>query len=144
MPPDSHPARDSSCDHPQCYPTLEYNSPDESAGQSYPTLEDVTQDSERAGVASEDCGVPATAVQAQLDKISEILGQVEALRGQVTSFAGRAGSKSYVYLEESLMSHLLSLDSTQTFGLMQVRSARKNVATAIQDLLAVLESRAVP
>ena len=124
----------------QGYPTSRDVAPDERAGESYPTLESVTPD-ER--VVLEESGVPAAAVQAQLDKISEILCQVEALRGQVTAFTGHTGSKSYLCLEESLMSYLLSLDATQTFGLAQVRSARKNVVTAIQDLLAVLESRAV-
>ena len=152
---DSHPVAAARSIH-QRYPTLEDTTSDERseqgcpiprdvtlderAGQSYPALESVTPDEQ---VVSEEGGVAATTVQAQLDKISEILRQVEELRGQIMAFAGQAGSKSYVYLEESLMSYLLSLDATQTFGLTQVRSARKNVATAIQHLLAVLESRAV-
>ena len=81
-------------------------------------------------------------VEVQLDKIRDIERQVETLRHQVTSFTGEIGSKNYVYIEEALMAQLLSLDSTETFGLAQIRTARKVVVTAIQHLLAGLEARA--
>ena len=110
----------------------------------YPTLEDPEPASPSASDTAEQCSVPAAQVQAQLDRISEIAGLVEALRGQVTVFQGHAGSgsKSYVFLEATLMSHLLALDSTQTFGLQRVRSARRGVVATVQELLAELETRA--
>lgn len=87
--------------------------------------------------------VLATEIQEQLDRICEIQEKVELMRDQVTSFQGQTGSKDYIYMEETLMAHLLSLDSTQTFGLARVRTARKKVATNIQHLLSLLETRAV-
>ena len=108
----------------------------------YPTLEDPEPASPSPPDTAEQCSVPAAQVQAQLDRISEIGGLVEALRGQVTVFQRQAGSKSYVLLEETLMSHLLALDSTQTFGLQRVRSARRGVVATVQELLAELETRA--
>ena len=87
--------------------------------------------------------VPVTEVEAQLARIRDIAAQVEALQGEVASFSGEVGSKRYVFLEESLMSQLLALDSTQTFGLQQIRSARKTVTTHIQNLLSQLEALAV-
>ena len=87
--------------------------------------------------------VPAEDIQLQLDKIAEIRSKVEAFREAVASYEGQAGSKSYIFLEESLMSLLLSLDDTQTFGLSDLRHSRKGVVTLIQDLLQLLESRAL-
>lgn len=87
--------------------------------------------------------VLAAEVQEQLDRICEIQEKVESLRDQVTSFHGQTGSKDYIYIEETLMAHLLSLDSTQTFGLARVRTARKKVVTNIQHLLSLLETRAI-
>ena len=81
-------------------------------------------------------------VEIQLTRIRDIAGRVEALRNDITSFSGGAGSKRYIFLEETLMTHLLALDSTETFGLPRVRSERKRVTTVIQSLLAELESRA--
>ena len=87
--------------------------------------------------------VPQSEVDAQLTKIKNIAAQVEALRNDVGAFSGEAGSKRYIFLEESLMNQLLALDSTETFGLSQIRSSRKKVTTDIQNLLAQLESQAV-
>ena len=81
-------------------------------------------------------------VEAQLAWIRDIARQVDTLHSDVASFSGKAGSKRYLFLEESLMSQLLALDSTQTFGLQLVRSARKKVSADIQDLLEQLESLA--
>ena len=60
----------------------------------------------------------------------------------MTSFSGAGGSKSYLSIEESLMSHLLDLDSVETYGDTRVRAARKSLVTLVQNLLAELESRA--
>ena len=86
---------------------------------------------------------PQAEVEAQLMRIRDIAAQVESLEKEVVSFSGEVGSKRYIFLEESLMGQLLALDSTQTFGLQQIRSARKKVTTDIQYLLAQLESLAV-
>jgi BCL2-associated athanogene 3 len=86
---------------------------------------------------------PQPEVEAQLTRIRDIAAQVESLEKEVASFSGEVGSTRYIFLEESLMSQLLALDSTQTFGLQQIRSARKKVTTDIQNLLAQLESVAV-
>lgn len=107
-----------------------------------PTLDGLTLDDDTEEGADMEEALPPE-VQIQLDRIREIQEKVNALRDQVTSFEGQRGSKNYVCTEETLMSHLLSLDSTQTFGLARVRSARKKVVTDIQHLLSVLETRAV-
>ena len=86
---------------------------------------------------------PQPEVEAQLTRIRDIAAQVESLEKEVASFSGEVGSTRYIFLEEGLMSQLLALDSTQAFGLQQIRSARKKVTTDIQNLLAQLESVAV-
>lgn len=139
---------------PQATPSLQQTSQQAKIIPSLTT--DSTQShSERHLVASERPDNPnhddtenasevlAAEVQEQLDRICEIQEKVESLQDQVTSFQGRTGSKDYIYIEETLMGHLLSLDSTQTFGLARVRTARKKVVTNIQHLLSLLETRAI-
>lgn len=104
----------------------------------YPRLDELTLED----VTPEEVGVPPAEIEAQLNRVNVIKNQVELLRTQVMSFSGKKGSKDYVYIEEKLMSYLISLDSTQTYGVQKVRSARKMVATFIQNLLAQLETRA--
>ena len=91
---------------------------------------------------SERMSVPDADMKAQLAKITDIQHRVEDMREQVTAFEGRKGSKSYVYIEETLMAHLLALDGTQTYGLTELRAARRSVVLMIQELLQLLESRA--
>ena len=131
QPTDAPPAPPTSAPTDITYPKLEELSLDEKTPEKTPAEETV-----------EESEVSAVEVEAQLERIRAIQSQVEGLQDQMLSFSGLKGSKQYVYIEETLTSYLLSLDSTHTYGLQRIRTARKMLATSIQDLLSQLEARA--
>lgn len=126
--------------HTYLYPVLDQGKEEEEE------VKEEVNEKKEAGAGgsngSERMSVPDEDIKAQLAKITDIQHRVEDMREQVTTFEGRKGSKSYVYTEEALMAHLLALDSTQTYGLPELRAARRSVVLMIQELLQLLESRA--
>ena len=114
---------------------------DTSSISLYPLLkEEEKEEEEEEDPSGSESGVCSVDIKAQLVAIAEIQRKVNSFREQVVVFSGPKGSKSYVCLEETLISFLLSLDCMQTFGRPLLRRARKTVVVAVQELLQLLES----
>lgn len=77
---------------------------------------------------------------AQIARLSE---QAKELQNPAMSFAGVSGSKEYLFLSESLMDILLKLDLIESNGVKEVRDARRSAVVMIQEVLGLLESRAM-
>ena len=77
---------------------------------------------------------------AQIARLSE---QAKELQNLAMSFAGVSGSKEYLFLSESLMDILLKLDLIESNGVKEVRDARRSAVVMIQEVLGLLESRAM-
>lgn len=86
--------------------------------------------------------VPEDELRSRLRCIEQTQAKVEAMRPKVQSFAGRKGTKEYLFIEETLMSYILELDNIETLGSQRIRAARKAVVTTVQSLMELLESRA--
>ena len=86
--------------------------------------------------------IPSDKVQSRISHVEQVKSKVDCIRPKVEQFTGQKGSKECLYLEETLMSYLLELDSVETLGQMKIRTARKDVVQTIQSLLEVLETRA--
>ena len=110
-----------------------------SAISLYPVLEEEEEEEKPSDPESSVCSAD---IETQLAAIAEVQRRVDSFRERVAVFSGPKGSKCYVCVEETLISFLLSLDCTQTFGRPLLRRARKAVVVAVQELLQLLESRA--
>lgn len=80
---------------------------------------------------------------ATLSQIAELSEQANKLQKPAMSFTGEAGSKEYLFLSESLMDLLLKLDLIESNGDKEVRDARRSAVVMIQEVLGLLESRAM-
>lgn len=85
----------------------------------------------------------AKEIEQRLEIIQHITARAEQVRQKVNSFAGQKGSKEFLFLDETLLSLLLQLDKIETMGSTDIRQARKTTVLMIQELLRILESRAV-
>ena len=78
-----------------------------------------------------------------LAQIAQLSEQAKELQNPAMSFAGVSGSKEYLFLSESLMDILLKLDLIESNGVKEVRDARRSAVVMIQEVLGLLESRAM-
>lgn len=78
----------------------------------------------------------------EVKQIEEIMQRSPELENRVSFYNGTAGTKDYVFLEESLMSILLLLDKVETHGNSEIRNVRKSAVCKIQQLLTTLENKA--
>ena len=82
----------------------------------------------------------------RLSTLTQIAGlneQARELEKLAMSFNGETGGKEYLFLSESLMDLLLKLDLIESNGVKEVRDARRSAVVMIQEVLSLLESRAV-
>lgn len=69
--------------------------------------------------------------------------EVDALAAQVKRYGGNSRKdKEYMYFDEMLTRELIKLDDIETEGRENVRQARKNTITSIQETIGLLESKA--
>ena len=78
-----------------------------------------------------------------LSQIAALSEQARELEKLAMGFTGEAGGKGYLFLSESLMDLLLKLDLIESDGVKEVRDARRSAVVMIQEVLSLLESRAV-
>ncbi len=116
---------------------LERQSPDE-----VPLGEEGVRSSEEKPAEDDVPSISAEVLQAKLEQIDSVRSKIDEFRPRIEGFSGQKGSKDYVYCEETLMSHLLKLDQVKTLGQPTIRTSRKALVREIQNLLALLESRA--
>ncbi|CAH1248150.1 BAG4 [Branchiostoma lanceolatum] len=76
-----------------------------------------------------------------LEKIEKIMAEVTQLHNQVQEFTGlkKDNLKDYLLLEELLTKCLLQLDSVETGGIPEVRTARKQAVVKCQQALTDLD-----
>ena len=77
----------------------------------------------------------------EVKQIEEIMQKSTELENSVLFYNGAAGTKDYVFLEESLMTILLLLDKVDTHGNSEIRKVRKSAVCKIQQLLTTLENK---
>ena len=78
-----------------------------------------------------------------LSQIAALSEQARELEKLAMGYTGEAGGKEYLFLSESLMDMLLKLDLIESNGVKEVRDARRSAVVMIQEVLSLLESRAV-
>ena len=76
----------------------------------------------------------------ETEKIQEIVDEVKKLESEVDSFKGTAQDKQYRYLDEYLTRNLIRLDQIETNGDQEIRLARKNAITLIENVISKLEN----
>ncbi|NXG40635.1 BAG4 regulator, partial [Psilopogon haemacephalus] len=83
----------------------------------------------------------SAAIQPEIQRILQVMGEAEQLEQEVDEFVGKKTEKSYRLLEEMLTKLLLELDSVETGGQDSVRQARKESVHRIQAILEKLERK---
>jgi BCL2-associated athanogene 3 len=78
-------------------------------------------------------------VQLKLKAIEEIEQKVKSFAVNVTNFQGSRQSKNYLYLDETLLSLMITLDGIKAEGNESIQIRRKAVIVLIQNLLQTLE-----
>ncbi|XP_067400954.1 BAG family molecular chaperone regulator 4 isoform X1 [Emydura macquarii macquarii] len=80
-------------------------------------------------------------MQPGIQRVMQVLEEVEPLEQEVDEFVGKKTDKAYRLLEEMLTKELLELDSIETRGQDNVRQARKEAVHRIQAILEKLERK---
>ncbi|XP_023964285.2 BAG family molecular chaperone regulator 4 isoform X1 [Chrysemys picta bellii] len=80
-------------------------------------------------------------MQAGIQRVMQVMEEVEQLEQEVDEFVGKKTDKAYRLLEEMLTKELLELDSIETRGQDNVRQARKEAVHRIQAILEKLEKK---
>ena len=78
-------------------------------------------------------------VQGQIQKVQK---EVAELAKRIAAFEGDKKDKEYLYLDEMLTRHMLSLDGVETNGNDELRKLRKDSIRSINSCLSMLDSRA--
>ena len=78
-------------------------------------------------------------VQGQIQKVQK---EVAELAKRIAAFEGDKKDKEYLYLDEMLTRHMLSLDGVETNGDDELRRLRKDSIRSINSCLSMLDSRA--
>ena len=78
-------------------------------------------------------------VQGQIEKVQT---QVAELAARIAAFRGDKKDKEYLYLDEMLTRHMLSLDGVETNGNEELRKMRKESIRSINRCLSMLDSKA--
>ncbi|KAF2906053.1 hypothetical protein ILUMI_00116 [Ignelater luminosus] len=79
--------------------------------------------------------------QEQMDKIYDILKEVEELAKEVNTFKGIKNDEVYCYLDEMLIKLTIKLDNTATYGKADLRNARKKVIREIHKHMKILTQK---
>ena len=87
---------------------------------------------------SETPSAPADPKVAKLDKINE---EVESLMEKIRNFSGSKQDKEYLYLDEMLTRHLISLDGIEPEGQSEIRQMRKESIKSVNMCLSLLDER---
>lgn len=77
-----------------------------------------------------------------MEKLEEVRRAVEGLAAQIEAFTGCKGDKEYLYLDEMLTRHMLSLDGIDTGGRDDIRGLRKEAIRSINRCLSLLDLQA--
>jgi len=81
---------------------------------------------------------PANPKIAKLDKIKD---EVEMLMEKIDKFAGSKTDKEYLYLDDVLTRHLISLDGIDPEGELEIRQLRKESIKSVNRCLSLLDRK---
>ena len=81
---------------------------------------------------------PSNPKIAKLEKIKE---DVESLTHKIESFNGKKEDKEYLYLEEMMTRHLISLDGIEPEGDTEIRQMRKESINSVNRCLSLLDRK---
>ncbi|XP_055339812.1 uncharacterized protein LOC129589232 isoform X2 [Paramacrobiotus metropolitanus] len=84
---------------------------------------------------------PPPPVKNPLDRIQEIISEVQKLEARVNQFTGTRDDHEYRLLDELLTQAVLKLDVVTTEGLDEVRNARKKAVKRVHDAIHLLETK---
>jgi hypothetical protein len=77
-----------------------------------------------------------------MEKLQKVKHEVAELVEKIESFNGSKDNKEYLYLDEMLTRHMLSLDSIEAAGRDDIRQIRKDTIRSINRCLSTLDARA--
>lgn len=78
-------------------------------------------------------------VRSRLELLARHQGAAETLWNRARGFSGMKNGRDYLQLEEQLTALLLQVDSVETSGHPDIRTARKHVVNIIQNALKFLD-----
>uniref|UniRef100_A0A0K2UPK7 BAG domain-containing protein n=2 Tax=Lepeophtheirus salmonis TaxID=72036 RepID=A0A0K2UPK7_LEPSM len=77
-----------------------------------------------------------------LEKVKSIQGNLAEITRRIEEFKGSKRDKEYLYLDEMLTRHLLSLDGIDSGGKEEIRKIRKESIKSVNLCLSLLDSKA--
>ncbi len=80
--------------------------------------------------------------EVSLNKMQKVKDEVGKLVERINNFRGDKKDREYLYLDEMLTRHLLSLDGVDTCGKDEIRQMRKESIRTINRCLSMLDSKA--
>jgi len=84
---------------------------------------------------------PAAPSNPKIAKLEKIKEDVESLTAKIDNFSGSKTDKEYLYLEEMLTRHLLSLDGIEPEGDTEIRQIRKESINSVNRCLSYLDRK---
>jgi len=84
---------------------------------------------------------PAPPANPKIAKLDKIKDDVEMLMEKIEKFAGSKTDKEYLYLDEMLTRHLISLDGIDPEGQVEIRQLRKESIKSVNRCLSLLDRK---
>lgn len=84
---------------------------------------------------------PPPAANPKIAKLDKIQGDVEMLMEKIQKFDGSKTDKEYLYLDEMLTRHLISLDGIDPEGQVEIRQLRKESIKSVNRCLSLLDRK---
>ena len=84
---------------------------------------------------------PPPAANPKIAKLDKIQGDVEMLMEKIQKFDGAKTDKEYLYLDEMLTRHLISLDGIDPEGQVEIRQLRKESIKSVNRCLSLLDRK---
>jgi len=84
---------------------------------------------------------PAPSANPKIAKLDKIKDDVEMLMEKIEKFDGSKTDKEYLYLDEMLTRHLISLDGIDPEGQLEIRQLRKESIKSVNRCLSLLDRK---
>ena len=91
--------------------------------------------------ASQEPPPPPTPANPKIAKLDKIKDDVEGLMEKIENFKGSKTDKEYLYLDEMLTRHLISLDGIDPEGDLEIRQLRKGSIKSVNRCLSLLDRK---
>merc|ERR1719415_14410 len=84
---------------------------------------------------------PPPSANPKIAKLDKIKDEVEMLMEKIEKFDGSKTDKEYLYLDEMLTRHLISLDGIDPEGQLEIRQLRKESIKSVNRCLSLLDRK---